>query len=221
MSKPIGFSAFLKLLELSDGARTSELRKKLVGGGGFQYWRPLQIVAPKALLPAANIEFLKRDIDALCSGHQRQYNQQAFATFCKWISGKSVEPCVALPALDVPFGNSGLTIRLKPDVSFKLDGSLVSMNLWATTKPILSTPTLSVALFFAASAYNAQSLKSHKHVILDTITTRFFQEDAILPTAIHLLKNKVDAFKKSWDSLNPTPPASPDAPLGDQPTMPK
>lgn len=221
MMKAIGFSAFLKLLEIADGPRTSELKKKLGGKGGFQYWRPLQLVAPKALLPAADIEILKKNIDALCSGHQRQYNQQAFATFCKWIAGKSVEPGVALPALDVPFGNSGLIVRLKPDVSFKLDGSLVSMNLWATTKPILSTPTLSVGLFFAASAYNAQSLKTHKHVILDTIKTRLFQEDDILPTAIHLLKNKVDAFKKSWDSLNPTSPVSPDATLDDQPTMPK
>jgi hypothetical protein len=35
MAKPIGFSAFLKLLELSDGPRKTELKKKLGGGAVF------------------------------------------------------------------------------------------------------------------------------------------------------------------------------------------
>jgi hypothetical protein len=54
MTRPIGFSAFLKLLELSDAPRRSELRKKLGGGGGFQYWRPLQLAAPKAIAVRAD-----------------------------------------------------------------------------------------------------------------------------------------------------------------------
>jgi hypothetical protein len=33
VAKPIGFSAFLKLLELSDGPRKTELKRKLGGGG--------------------------------------------------------------------------------------------------------------------------------------------------------------------------------------------
>ncbi len=129
MAKPIGFSAFLKLLELTDGPRRTELKKKLGGGGGFQYWRPVQIVAPKAIMPAADIEFLKSEIDTLCSAHQRQYNKNAFAAVCKWIRGKTIEPSAALPAIDVPFGNFGLVVRLKPDMSFKLGGNLISMHL--------------------------------------------------------------------------------------------
>ena len=123
MGRPIGYSAFLKLLELLDSPRRTELKKKLGGGGGFQYWRPLQIVAPKAILPAANIEYLKQDIDQLCSGHQRKYNKNAFRAFCNWIKGKTIKPIVYLPTIDVPFGNSGLIIRLKPDVCFELGGT--------------------------------------------------------------------------------------------------
>ena len=220
MAKPIGFSAFLKLLELSDGPRRTELKKKLGGGGGFQYWRPVQIVAPKAILPAADIEFLKKKIDALCSGHQQQYNKNAFAAFCKWIKGKAIKPSTTLPTIDVPFGNSGLVVHLKPDVSFELDGKLFSMSLWATTKPLLTANTLSIGLLFCASAYKAQGYENHRHVILDTIRGRLFREEDILPNAIHLLKDKVDAFKKDWDALNPSPPPSLEGPT-DEPSIPK
>lgn len=220
MAKPIGFSAFLKLLELSDGPRKAELRKKLGGGGGFQYWRPVQLTAPKAIQPAADVELLKKEIDGLCSGHQRQYNKNALVVFGKWIQGKAIVPAVSLPEIFVEFGNSGLVIRLKPDVSFELDGNLFSMNLWATTKPLLSINTLSVGLLFCASAYRAQGYENHEYVILDTIKNRLFREEDILTNTIHLLKDKVDAFKKDWDALNPTPPAPPDIPT-DRPGIPK
>lgn len=220
MAKPIGFCAFLKLLELLDRPRKAELKKKLGGGGGFQYWRPIQTVAPKAILPFADTESLKQDIDVLCSGHQRKYNKNAFAAFCKWINGKSIEPASGLPSFDVPFGNSGLVIRLKPDVSFKLNGDAYSMNLWATTKPPLSINSLSVGLLFCASAYKKQGYGDHKHVVLDTISNRLFREEDILPNALHLLKNKADAFKKDWEELNPVPTTPPEGPA-DHPDHPK
>lgn len=122
MTRPIGFSAFVKLLELSDAARKSELKKKLGGGTGFQYWRPVQITAPKAISPGIDVELLKARIDGMCSGHQCEYNKNALVAFCNWIRGKSVKPADSLPTLDVPFGNSGLVVRLRPDVSFQVDG---------------------------------------------------------------------------------------------------
>lgn len=220
MAKPIGFPAFLKLLELSDRPRRTELKKKLGGGGGFQYWRPIQLTAPKAIHPGADIEVLKTEIDGLCSGHQRQYNKNALVVFHKWIQGKAIKPAASLPDILVPFGNSGLVIRLKPDVSFELNGQLFSMNLWATTKPLLSVKTLSIGLTFCVNAYKAQGHETHKHLIFDTISNRLFREEDILPTALHLLKDKVDAFKKDWDALNAPPPSPPAGPT-DQPGAPK
>lgn len=221
MAKPIGFSAFLKLLQLSERQRKAELKKKLGGGGGFQYWRPVQLVAPKAILPGANIEALKKEVASLCSGHQQKYNKNAFEAFTKWIDGKMIAPIEPLPMIEVPFGNSGLVVRLRPDVSFMLGEVACSMTLWATTRPTLTTEILSVGLFFMAAAYKAKGHQGQQHLILDTISNRLFREADILPSAIHLLKDKVDAFKKDWSELNPTPPASPDLPKGDQPTLPK
>ena len=221
MVKPVGFSAFLKLLQLSEVQRKAELKKKLGGGGGFQYWRPVQLVAPKAVLPGANIEALKQELASLCSGHQQKYNKNAFEAFSKWINGKTITPIEPLPMMEVPFGNFGLVVRLRPDLSF-LHGDLAcSMTLWATTKPTLTTETLSVALFFMAAAYKAKGHKGQEHLILDTVSNRLFREVDILPSAIHLLKDKVDAFKNDWSELTPTPPASSDLPKGDQPTLPK
>ena len=212
MVKPIGFSAFLKLLELSEARRRAELKKKLGGGKGFQYWRPLQLVAPKAILPSADIEALKTDIDNLCSGHQRKYNKNAFVAFCKWTSGKTLEPTMPLPPIDVPFGSSGLVVRLKPDVSFTLDGLSCSMNVWATTQPILSAQTLSVGLLFCASAYRAQGYRDHHHLILVTIKNRLFREEHISPNSLNLLKDKVNVFKRDWNDLNSPTPSSPERP---------
>lgn len=220
MTKPIGFSAFLKLLQLPDGPRKAELKKKLGGGGGFQYWRPIQIVAPKAILPAAKIEALKVELESLCSGHQQKYNKQAFSTFSTWTLGKSIEPIKPLPMIEAAFGGSGLVVRMRPDLSFKLDGVACSMNLWATTKPALTTEALSVGLFFLAAAYKAKGHEGSQHLIFDTVSNKIFREADVLSTAIHLLKNKVDAFKKDWDELNP-PPTQPPAPKEDQPAATK
>lgn len=216
--KPAGFAAFLKLLELNDRLRKSELKRKLKGGGGFQYWRPLQTVAPRALAADSKIELLKAEIERLSSGAQRTYNQNGFASFCRWIKGKPLSPAATLPVIDAPFGNSGLTVRIKPDVSFEWGGQLFSMNLWATTKPSLSTPTLSMGLLFCSSAYRAEGIVSHKHLILDTIANRLFTEGDILPTAPFFLQNKIEAFKRDIDSLSAPPPASPEAPT-DRPSI--
>jgi hypothetical protein len=219
MTKPIGFSAFLKLLELAENRRRSELKKKLGGGGGFQYWRPIQTVAPKAIKTGASIELLTAELESLCSGHQKKYNKAAFAAFNKWRKGKSIQPAASLPMIEAEFGNSGLVIRMRPEVTLELDGIIYSMSLWATTKPILSIQTLSVGLFFLAAAYKKQGFQTHQHAILDTVGNRFFSEANVLPTAIHMLKDKVDAFKKTWEELNPKPTQPLAPPIDDRRTV--
>jgi len=221
MARPIGFSAFLKLLQLPDGQRKTELKKKLGGGGGFQYWRPLQLVAPKAIAPTASIPNLSAELELMCSGHQRTYNKNAFAAFSKWREGKLIKEAEPLPMIEAQFGNSGLIIRMRPEVCFELDGALHSMSLWATTKPALTVDTLSVGLFFLAAAYKANKHGSHRHLIFDTVSNVVFREADILPTAIYKLKDKADAFKKDWDDLNPKPEGPTAPPKGDQPILPK
>lgn len=219
MAKPIGFSAFLKLLQLSDVRRKAELRKKQGSGKGYQYWRPLQIVAPKAILKGASIVSLITEIESLCSGYQQKYNKDAFATFGKWIDGKLIEPMASLPQIDVEFGNSGLTIRLRPDVSFKLDGAPCSMNIWATTTPLLTEETLSAGLLFLSSAYKSKDYGTPKFLVFDAVSNRVSQESDILPIAAKFLESKAAAFKRDWDSLNPTSPSSPTPPRHDQPSL--
>lgn len=217
VARPIGFSAFLKLLELSDARRKTELRKKLTGGSGFQYWRPVQIVAPKAILPAADIRALSREIESLCSGHQQRHNKNAFSAFCKWTAGKVIRPTSRLPVIDAPFGNSGLVIRLKPDVSFILNEAPFSMYIWATTKPLLSAQALSIGLLFSTNAYKAKKHESYNHVIFDTTNNRLFREQDVLPFASRLLQEKVDAFKADWHelcSMTPAPHPQPIHQLG-------
>lgn len=220
MLKPIGFAAFLKLLELSDAQRRAEIKKKLKGGGGYQYWRPLQNFAPKALVPDADISFLKSELASRCKGHQQKYNKNAFAAFCKWIEGKDLALSAQLPPIDVPFGNSGLTVRLRPEVSFESNGKLFAASLWATTRPLLSNATKSIGLQFCSLAYKAKGFEAHEHLIFDTIVGSPFTEKDILSSSLHLLKDKVDRCKIDLDTLNVPTPEAPSSP-SDQPPIQK
>src|SRR5689334_15858126 len=127
MAKPIGFSAFLKLLQLADVPRKTELRRKLGGGKGFQYWKPFQLAAPKAIFPGADLAALAQDLEYQCSEHQLKYNKGAFKAFLKWVEGKDIEAVGALPPKQVALGDSGLTVKLHPELCVRLEGTEYSL----------------------------------------------------------------------------------------------
>jgi hypothetical protein len=207
--KEIAFSTFLKLLELDQKARRAEFRR-LNAGGGYPYWQPLKDAATNAIKVGADVNALIKEVEKKCSGHQQKHNKNALVTLCGWSQTRECTPIEQPSALTIPFGTSGISIRLHPDISFKLNGITYSMLLWATTKPPLSDETLSVALLFTRSEYEHHGV-GHRFVIFDTIKKKVFTEMDIIASANKLLQAKKDLFKKDWEAATsaPPPPSSP------------
>jgi hypothetical protein len=112
------------------------------------------------------------------------------------------------PTLTIPFGTSGISVRLQPDTSFELNGITYSMVLWATTRPALSDETLSVALLFIRDEYEQHGVRN-RFVIFDTIKKRIFTEMDIIASAQTLLEAKKEIFKKNWEEATTAPPPPP------------
>jgi hypothetical protein len=201
MTKPVGFSAFLKLLELSLPARRTAM-KRLMLPGGFAYWSPMQSLAPSALPKDADLEVLKSQIDSVSSGVRAQYNKNGLQAIYSWAQGKTVTSMPLLPKLVVPFGNSGISVQLKPELSYVEKNKVCCTALWATTKPALSVQTLSVGLFFLSRAYRAKGHNVDEFCIFDTVANKLFREGDILPNAAILLKSRNDEFKAIWAEVN-------------------
>lgn len=206
--KEIALSTFLKLLELPEKDRRAEFRR-LSAGGGFPYWQPLKDVALDAVTVGANLDQLIKQVEKKCSGHQQKNNKNALVTLCGWSKKRECKPVKRPPALTIPFGTSGISIRLQPDVSFELNAITYSMVLWATTKPPLSDGTLSVALLFIRDEYEPHGV-NNRFVIFDTIKNRVFTEMDIIASAQKLLEAKKEIFKKNWEeaTIVPSPPPS-------------
>lgn len=205
--KEIAFSTFLKLLELQEKDRRIEFRR-LNSGGGYPYWQPLKAAAADAVKTGADLDLLIKQVEKKCSGHQQKYNKNALVTLCDWSKKRECNPVEQPPTLMIPFGTSGISVRLQPDVSFDLNGITYSMVLWATTKPALSDETLSVALLFIRDEYEQHGVRN-RFVIFDTIKKRIFTEMDIIASAQKLLEAKKEIFKKNWEEATTTPPPPP------------
>lgn len=216
--KEIAFSTFLKLLELQEKDRRTEFRR-LNAGSGFPYWQPLKDAATEAVKTDANLDLLIQQVERKCSGHQQKYNKNALVTLCAWSKRRECSPIESPPTLTVPFGSSGISVRLQPDVSFELNGTTYSMVLWATTKPSLSDETLSVALLFIRVEYEEHKV-SNRFVIFDTIKNRVFTEMDIVAAAQKLLEAKKEIFKKNWEEAI-TPSFPPPSRSGVHPSPPR
>jgi hypothetical protein len=211
LKREIAFTTFLKLLQLPDGPRRASL-KKLASGSGYPYWRPLQKIASEAVLPGANIDILRQKVEQFCTGHQQKHNKNGLTVLHNWAQERSCEVADTFPEIVADFGSSGLAVRLRPDVSFRLNGTIFSMALWATTKPELSKEVLSIGLFFMKRAYEAKGYTGHQFLIFDTVKDRVFSEIDILASTLHLLKSKHDVLRNDWAEVKGPSPGSPDGP---------
>jgi len=208
MAREIAFATFLKLLQLDGSPRRAELKRLLVGGG-YPYWRPLQSLASQAILAGASLENLNAKVGSVCTGHQEKYNKNGLKALFKWAQDRSCKPADPIPEIVAKFGSSGLAVRLKPELSFELNGNLISMALWATIKPALSDEVLSIGLFFMKRAYEVKGHTQRQFLLFDTTKDRVFSEIDILSSTLFLLKSKHDGIKKDWAETSGVPPTPP------------
>lgn len=199
--REIAFSTFLKLLELSDTQKAATLRG-FMRGGGFNYWRPLQILAPDVVGGDLDLTSIQERVALLAKGHQRKYNDNALTSLLKWASRRRLQKRPRPERLVRKFSNSGLKVRLEPEVAFAMDGRNYLMHIWATNNPALSEETLSMGLHFFRLHFQKAGNEDFQFLIFDTVKDRIFAEFNILQNAAQMLDLQRDILGSLWSSIN-------------------
>ena len=198
--RELAFSTFLKLLELNEPQKATTLRGFL-RGGGFNYWRPLQMLAPDIVSGKLALGDIASRVGALAKGHQRKYNEAALDRLLKWVLGRNLQYRRAPEKVVRDFGESGLKVRIEPEVAFVMDGRHYLMHIWATNSPSLSDETLSMGLHFFRQSMKP-TLPDANYLLFDTIKNRVFSEVDLLQHASSWLDAQQLILSLLWDKIN-------------------
>ncbi len=218
--RELAFSTFLKLLEL-DGPHQLAALRGFLRGGGYNYWRPLQVLAPNVVSGELDLAGIQNSVGLMAKGHQRKYNEHALTVLLKWLSRRKIQVRRRPERLVKKFGNTGLHVRLEPEVAFAMDGREYLMHVWATNKPPLSEETLSMGLYYLRNHFHGELDRDVQFLIFDTVKNRLFSEISILENAPELLRAQRDQLSNLWAEVNSSSVPIPKKPGDDsRPGMP-
>lgn len=199
--RELAFSTFLKLLELPEPQKAATLRG-FKRGGGFNYWRPLQVLAPEVVGGKLDMSGIQERMSGLAKGHQRKYNDHALTNLLKWVSRRRVVLRSYPNKVVKKFGNSGLKVRLMPEAAFAMDGRNYLMHVWATNNPTLSEETLSMGLYFFRHHFQSEGHANYQFLIFDTVKNEIFAEFNILRSASELLSKQREILTSLWKNID-------------------
>lgn len=148
----------------------------------------------------------------MAKGHQRKYNDRALTNLLKWVSRRRIQHRKRPERLVRKFGNSGLKVRLEPEVAFAMDGRNYFMHIWATNNPTLSEETLSIGLHFFRRHFQDAGHTDSQYLIFDTVKDSIFAEFNILESADSMLTQQRNLLSKFWSSVNGEDEAPPRGP---------
>jgi hypothetical protein len=200
MRRELAFSTFLKLLEIPEPQKMATLRG-FKRGGGFNYWRPLQALAPEVAVGALPLAGIQGRMAVLAKGHQRKYNESALLNLLKWVSRRKLTLRTRPEKIVKRFGSAGLHVRIEPELAFSMRGRDYLMHIWATNTPVLSEETLSMGWHFFRHAFAKTNHDNHQFLILDTVKDRVFGEVNMLDNAEEMLAMQRDVLDRIWASL--------------------
>jgi len=200
MERELAFSTFLKLLELPDPQKAATLRG-FRRGGGFNYWRPLQVLATEVASRRLGLTEIQSKVGTMAKGHQRKYNENALTCLLKWISRKKISLRSRPVKITESFGRSGLRVRLEPELAFSADGHNYVMHIWATNNPSLSDESLSMGLYFFRRAFRKTIKDDVQYLIFDCVKNRIFAEINLFDTADEMLAAQCALLDTIWHDL--------------------
>lgn len=201
MDRELAYSTFLKLIELPAPQKAATLRG-FMRGGGFNYWRPMQMLAAEVAKGELDLSGIQQKVGVMAKGHQRKYNEIALTNLLKWVSRRKLTLRVPPGKIVRKFGNSGLKVRIEPELAFAMGGREYVMHIWATNNPSLSEETLSMGLYFFREHLLKEGHGNYQYLIFDTVKDRVFAEFGILDNALDLLKVQRELLSNLWKELS-------------------
>lgn len=215
----LAFSTFLKLLELEEKPARATLRGFL-RKGGFNYWRPMQLLARKIVRKEMSIGEISGEVGILAKGHQRKYNEAALIQMAKWFDRRKAVWRNPPSRTLVDVGASGLSVRIEPEIGFMLGKRHFLMHVWATNTPLLSEETVSAALYFLIkNGSDWDTTSEFEWLIYDTVKDRVANSLSLLEDADVLLDAKLSRLDTMWKEES-SPSSQPDDDFPDHPDTP-
>lgn len=201
MDRRLAFSTFLKLLELPQPQKAAALRG-FKRGGGFNYWHPMQVLAREVANRELDLSGVQQKVAAMAKGHQRKYNVNALTNLLKWVIRRKITPLTRPEKVIKKFGNSGLKVRIAPELAFRMGGNNYFMHVWATNNPSLSPETLSMGLYFFRRHFRKAGYENYQYLIFDTVKDSVFGEFNIFENASEMLADQRELLSEIWASID-------------------
>ncbi len=213
IKREMRFTTFLKLLALSHKQQRSAL-KKFTKPGGYNFWSPAQNLGPELVSKKLLSADIKKRVETRCNGDQAKHNVRALSKFAAFLESRAFEPVGGIGSISAPFGESGLMVKLEPEVAAIENGSRFFIHLWATLQPTLTPETFSVGLLFFYSHFKVPAADISEFFILDVVKDKLFGSKDVVPNGQALLVAEQKRLSDIWHDLT-NPPSSP--PAGDSP----
>lgn len=197
----ISFQTFLKLCAQTDGGKRSTLSNYL-RPGGYDYWRPLKMLAESVARLHIVEAQIGAHVDALCTkADQRRYNSNALVRLSQWAAPRGPQ---LLPRPDrrvVPIGSGQIAIRVEAELCFQQRRDRHLMSIWATTGTALEDEIASAGLFFLSEHLRQGRYDSHRVLLFNTVRNRVYDESSILESAPTLLQQQTTVVDRIWSEL--------------------
>jgi hypothetical protein len=152
-----GFSAFLKILSMSDRRQRTELRRRLgpSTGSGYDFHRRFRQLAGKYLESRASLADVLTSAGTIIQAPERTSALAALERLALWRAAIAGEIVSVSPAVyESP--RRLFRVRFEPDVGLRLHGQTVALHIWNTKSVTLSPGATYAALCLIDQAYENQ-----------------------------------------------------------------
>lgn len=152
-----GISAFLKLVCLSQRARRTELRRRLVGSdGAYDYHRNLRLRAKRLLLDGEPIESVLASTATIVKPAERQSTISGIQSLDRWrLEHGQATPATAALLYESPAAI--FRVSFGSDFGFLVEGQPTAIHVWNTIRPPLQPHLVRATLTLFEGANEASA----------------------------------------------------------------
>ncbi|MFT6426132.1 MAG: hypothetical protein ACJAXG_000052 [Celeribacter sp.] len=172
-------NTFIKICLQDTGDKVNEIKRKLDGSGGYDFYKPFKRAARAEFMGMPNDE-VEGILDAPSKDTERQYNRAIYNSVIEKYGNKAtVTPIDQKNTLT--FHAHGIEISLDPIFSFEQSGMTQAFSVWCPLKPKLSQKYGAVACYLMRQAYSSSPLGNAQFFFYDAVENKTFSEKQIRP----------------------------------------
>lgn len=211
-----GFSAFLKMLSLSDRRQRSEMRKRLLpsDGTGYDFHRQFRLLAHRYLGGGEELQVLLSEAAGYRNVAEGRAAQEALLFLEEW-RDEMTGRLFSFEAKTWESVEGVFKVKYTTDFGIEIDGVSVAIHLWKTKVPALDARMTYVALSLFAELYAGEANAPQDLAVLSVLDGRLYRLSDVADQSV-LAERVMASIENLIDDLNDeiTPP--PSLP-GDQP----